>query len=297
MKIESTPLVSICIPTYNGELYIAEALESAIQQTYPNLEIVVTDDASRDDTLLIVDGFKSKTSIPIYIHKHTPAGIGSNWNFCVSKANGAYIKFLFQDDVLLSDCIERMMALMVNPKVGMVYSKRDFIIDDLTEKNKQFIAYYGNLHHYWENLNIIEGVISGKDYLKDRQFLNSPKNKIGEPSNVLLRKECFEKVGYFDEVLEQALDSDYWYRVMRYYDIGFLDEVLAKFRLHASQASSINKSRDIPDKELVYKNYYHDLFWYLDFNNQLKLLKLYHPLVKTLVHLKNKITPFKNSEK
>src|SRR5690606_24488463 len=94
MKNETFPLVSICIPTYNGAAYIAEALESAIHQTYPHLEIVVSDDASTDATLAIVERFKSKTHIPVSVYHHVPKGIGANWNHCVKQANGAYIKFL-----------------------------------------------------------------------------------------------------------------------------------------------------------------------------------------------------------
>lgn len=281
------PLVSICIPTYNGAQFIEEALDSAMQQTYANLEIIVSDDASKDDTLAIVQSYKTKTLIPIYIHSHKPKGIGANWNHTVRRSNGVYIKFLFQDDVLLPHCVEDMMRLMVsNPKVGLVYSKRELIYESLTPKIEAFIAYYGDLHSYWDRIDVKPGVLAGSTYLKDRQLLNSPKNKIGEPTNVLLNRDCFKTIGYFNEELQQSLDSDYWYRVMTKYDIGFINENLSKFRLHDKQASNVNKKRDIPDKELIYRRYYNHLYTYLHPKNKLKLLKLYHPLFKTLLHLK-----------
>ena len=105
------PLVSICIPTYNGAKFIKEAMDSAIAQTYANLEIIVSDDASKDGTLSIIESYKNKTLIPIHIYNHNPEGIGANWNHSVSKAQGDYIKFLFQDDILEPTCIERMMQL------------------------------------------------------------------------------------------------------------------------------------------------------------------------------------------
>jgi glycosyltransferase involved in cell wall biosynthesis len=287
-NVSAYPLVSICIPTYNGETYIVEALESAIKQTYSNLEIIVSDDDSSDDTLKRIDAYQSKTVIPIKIHHHTPSGIGANWNNCVTKANGDYIKFLFQDDVLEPNCILKMMDLAItNPQLGMVYCKRNFIYTQLTPKLKKFIEYYSNLHMYWDDVKVETGILSGKTYLKDRQLLNSPKNKIGEPTNVLLKKSCFDKVGYFNETLEQTLDSEYWYRVMCYYDVGFIDRPLVKFRLHEKQASVINKQRDIPDNNLIYKLYYKDLFWHLHPSNQWKLLKLFHPFLKTLVSIKH----------
>ncbi|MFD2542033.1 glycosyltransferase family 2 protein [Lacinutrix gracilariae] len=282
------PLVSICIPTYNGEAFIAEAMQSAIAQTYPNLEIIVSDDASKDNTISIIKSFKAQTKIPIHIYNHEPNGIGANWNHSVRKANGAYIKFLFQDDALTPDCITKMMPLAIQPNVGLVYSKRDFIYETLTPKIKDFIAYYGNAHTTWQDVKVTPGILSGRAYLKDRQLLNSPKNKIGEPTNVLLNKSCFENVGYFNEVLQQALDSDYWYRVMAYYDVGFVDASLARFRLHDKQASSVNKKREIPDKDLMYKQYYTHIFKYLHPKNKRKLLKLYHPLFKTLAQIKQR---------
>jgi glycosyltransferase involved in cell wall biosynthesis len=288
MSNKQLPLVSICIPTYNGEAFIAEALGSAIIQSYANLEIIISDDASKDRTLTIAESFKNKTAIPIHIYHHEPQGIGANWNHSVRQSKGEYIKFLFQDDVLEPDCIAKMVQLMSNSNVGLVYSKRHFIYSKLTPILQEFIDYYGTLHNYWQDFKVTEGVLSGQIYLRDRQFLNSPKNKIGEPTNVLLRKACFDKVGYFNEELQQVLDSDYWYRVMCFYDIGFIDEHLANFRLHDNQASSINKKRDIPDKDLVYKLYYKDLFWYLHLKNKLKLLKLYHPVFKLLANMKQR---------
>ena len=286
MSDKAYPLVSICIPTYNGEDYIEEAINSAIEQDYPNLEIVVSDDNSKDNTVTIVKSYQEKTTIPIHIYDHKPNGIGANWNHSVKMSNGQFIKFLFQDDTLKPQCISKMMLLMHDPKVGLVYCKRNFIYKELTPKLDEFIKYYGSLHEYWEDFKVTQGVLNGKQYLKDRQFLNSPKNKIGEPTNVLLRKSCFEKVGYFDEVLQQVLDSDYWYRVMPHYDIGFVDESLASFRLHDKQASSVNKQRNIPDKGLIYRRYYKHLFRYLHPKNKLKLLKLYHPIFKFLVKIK-----------
>ena len=87
MTTENKPLVSICIPTFNGEAYLEECLHSAINQTYKNIEIIVSDDASKDRTLQIINEITSKTDIPIFIFKHQPNGIGANWNNCIKNAN------------------------------------------------------------------------------------------------------------------------------------------------------------------------------------------------------------------
>lgn len=286
------PLVSICMPTFNGETYIEEALNSAIHQDYPNLEIVVTDDDSKDLTLSIVESLRSKTKIPIYLYNHEPSGIGANWNYCVKKASGDYIKFLFQDDTLQIDCISKMMVVALqNTNVGLVYCKRHFLEEKISPKTSEFISFYSHLENYWDNKDLPKPICSGRLYLKDKALLNSPKNKIGEPTTVLLKKECFDKAGWFNEDLKQTLDYEYWYRLMKFYNVAFIDEQLVGFRLHEEQASEVNKNNNIGTNEtmLLYKQYYKHIYNYLHPKNKLKLLKLYHPLVKRLVKLKQLI--------
>src|SRR6056297_3323741 len=101
-------LVSICIPTFNGQEYIEQALRSAINQTYKNIEIVISDDDSSDSTLQIVKRVKDSTTVPLKIIKHTPTSIGSNWNNCIKESSGKYIKLLLQDDILESNCVEKL---------------------------------------------------------------------------------------------------------------------------------------------------------------------------------------------
>ncbi|WP_242087537.1 glycosyltransferase family 2 protein [Aestuariivivens sediminis] len=281
------PLVSICIPTYNGEAYLNEALNSAIAQTYTNLEIVISDDGSHDGTLKIVESYKQKTNIPIRVYNHRSQGIGANWNNCVKQAKGDFIKFLFQDDVLHPECVFRMVDMAQQyPKVSMVYCRRSFLLEGNREQYQDYMDYYGHLHHYWQDIKVRQGVLLGKAYLTDKAFLNSPKNKIGEPSCVLFKTSCFIKIGGFSEVLKQTLDCEFWYRLMKLGDVGFIDDALAKFRLHEQQASHLNKVQGINETSLLYYHYYKHLFWQLHTKSRWKLLKLYHPVVKTLVGIK-----------
>ena len=97
---DQQPLVSVLIPTYQGEEFLEEALESVLSQTYHNLEIIISDDGSVDRTLEIAKNFQLQSSIKFKILTHQRLGMIPNWNFCLSMAQGKYIKFLFQDDVL-----------------------------------------------------------------------------------------------------------------------------------------------------------------------------------------------------
>lgn len=219
MNVLESPLVSICIPTYNGEKYIEEALISALNQTYKNIEIIISDDNSSDRTLEIVNRIKHGTKVPLYIYQHQPKGIGANWNNCVRKANSDFIKFLFQDDILNPSCLEKMMRIaLMDHKIGLVFSKREIICSEKTKFFDEWIINYKNLHNHWDNLGTIN---SGINLLKNSdRLLESPENKVGEPTAVLLRKEVFRKVGFFNEYLIQALDYEFWYRVFKYYKIG-----------------------------------------------------------------------------
>ncbi len=264
-------LVSICIPTYNGEQFIVEAIQSAIEQTYANLEIVISDDASNDETLKLIEKFKEKTKIPIHIYHHQPSSIGANWNNCIKKAKGSYIKFLFQDDVLEPTCIDEMVSLaLCDDEIGLIYCKRNFIYNPNNNIHNEWIKDYGILHQSWNNLIINRScIIEGNKLLKNMNLLKFPENKIGEPTAVLLKKECFDKVNFFDTELKQSLDIEFWYRVMKKFKVGFVDNALIKFRLHDEQASFINLNNFLNESELLEFKIYKNLFWKL--NKKVKL--------------------------
>lgn len=280
MVKESIPLVSICIPTFNGEQFISEAMDSAIAQTYSNLEIVVSDDASNDTTLKLIKEFKGKTKIPIRIFHHNPKGIGENWNNCIRKSKGQYIKFLFQDDILKATCIEEMVTFAETNKVDLVYCKRDIIFDKRDLFITTWIGNFENLHDKWKSINVTNGVVKGKECIEDEYFMHSPENKFGEPTAVLLNKRVFEKIGYFDKYLIQALDIEFWWRVLCHFDTGFIDKSLIYFRLHNKQTSQINHFNEVDEMDILLRLCYDKMFWKIHNKSKLFLFKKYNPLGK-----------------
>src|SRR6266498_132578 len=120
------PLVSVCIPTFNASRWIQECVESALAQSYQPLEILVVDDASTDCTVGLVRSLNDGR-IRLIENKEN-MGMVSNWNRCVELARGEFIKFLFHDDILYPDCVERMMRLFVSQNnLGLVFSLRDIV--------------------------------------------------------------------------------------------------------------------------------------------------------------------------
>ncbi|PRX41540.1 glycosyltransferase family 2 protein [Salegentibacter salegens] len=271
-------LVSICIPTYNGVPFLQEALDSINQQTYRNIEVIISDDASNDQTLEIVQDFKAKAIFPVYIYHHKPKGIGANWNNCIKKANGKYIKFLFQDDVLLPNCIEEQIKVFKNYKnIGLVSSKREFIIEkNVSTEILQWADLFKDLQ---VNLKFQDNIISflKNDFLKSEEFQRYPYNKIGEPSVVLFPKSIVEKIGYFREDMVQILDYEFYYRILRFKKIAIINKPLVKFRLHKQQTTNLNRNKLIHDDKLFDKVLYDKFFFYLNKKEKKRLLKLFRP--------------------
>lgn len=254
--------VSICIPIFNGERFLEECLLSVKNQTFKDFEIVFSDDKSTDLSLNIVEKFLRDSSwIKSKVVINDIRGIGENWNNCLRNASGEFIKFLFQDDLLESTCLEKMVDFLdLNNNVALVGSKRSFIVshNNVSSNINEWIKTYSDLQKEFR--------IDGEFFLFDQSlfkrldFLEIPRNKIGEPSTVMFRKEVIEKVGFFRNDLEQSLDYEYWYRILKYYNIAILDEKLVKFRLHPQQATIVNKNRSIQDydiyEKIIFFNYF-----------------------------------------
>jgi glycosyltransferase involved in cell wall biosynthesis len=280
------PLVSVCIPTFDGEEFIKEAISSALNQTYRDIEIIISDDNSRDKTLEIVKSFIQKSNIPIHIYHHKPGSIGENWNNCVEMTNGEYIKFLFQDDLLEMDCIEKMMN-MVNDynNIGLVFCRRKIIFDKNNSNHVAWVTEFKELHTAWDSLKRFQ---EGRKLLKDKSLLEPPRNKVGEPTAVLLNKKVFGEVGYFNTSLKQALDYEFWYRIFTGFNVAFVDQELVSFRLHNNQATASNAKAVISDyydyPGLIYKN----CFFYLNPRVQCKLFFEYNFLSKLLRKIKHR---------
>ncbi|MGB5982863.1 MAG: glycosyltransferase [Nonlabens sp.] len=284
-------LVSVCLPMYNGSQFLKEALDSIGAQTYPNMELIVSDDASSDHGLEIVSRFRESVTFPVKIFKHTPQGIGANWNHCLEKASGIYIKYVFQDDILEPTCIEEMVgALENNSRLGLISCKRSIIVEEGSDplKIQEWKSKYGNLQKQLEP-NYFKDVLLTKDVFKRKDFFKTPLNKIGEPSLVLFRKSIVEEVGYFNEDLKQDLDYEFWYRILRKYDILILGRELASFRIHLNQATSVNELEGADDSDAFAQILYNDFLPYLHTDKQKELKLKFDPFFKWKFRLKQRL--------
>jgi glycosyltransferase involved in cell wall biosynthesis len=259
----SSPLISICIPTYNGEQYLQEALDSIAVQTYRNIEVIISDDASTDCTMEICKSFKENSEFPVHIYAHHPAGIGANWNHCIKKAKGEYIKFLFQDDVLTNDCLAEFLKNINydNTVFNIVICKR-LILDDGSayslkwkEANSDLQA---GLAHDKEGNNIITSA-----FFKTPAFYERATNILGEPTACFYNSSIFEKVGLFNEKMKQILDLEFLHRCLKTEKILVIKSTLVHFRVHTQQTTFNNTSVSENEREKYIKKIPLQYFFFL----------------------------------
>ncbi len=212
------PLVSICIPNYNGERYIRHAIESALAQTYRRTEIIVTDNASTDGSWDIIKSFRR---IKKFRHKSN-MGYNRNLNTCVELAKGKYVKILHSDDMLEKDAVKTQVEAMESaPAAGFIYSPVK-LIDEKGDFIENFSAGDAAL------------IIPGKQKLAE--LLNG--NHIMFPS-VMIRAECFRKVGLFDGEIPYCNDWDMWMRISMKYDVAYSNCVSASYRVYRHSGGTV----------------------------------------------------------
>src|SRR5512133_1259902 len=128
----SSPLITICIPTYNHERFLQETLASVIAQSYDNFEVLVIDDCSVDGTAEIARGFALQDPrISVHVNERN-LGMVANWNRCLEMAQGEFIKFVFGDDLMTSpETLQRMAEVFASDReVTLVASARNIIDED-----------------------------------------------------------------------------------------------------------------------------------------------------------------------
>jgi glycosyltransferase involved in cell wall biosynthesis len=223
MSCESTPLVSVCIPLYNGGPYIREAIESILAQTLTDWELVITDDGSTDGSAETVSSYSDPRIR--YVRNPERLGAEGNWNRCVSEARGVYCKLLCHDDRLHSDCLARQVAIFKNSgnsSVSLVTSARRIV----SPEGKTILT------RRWKRRDqLIEGVRA------IRQIVRSGTNLIGEPSAVLFRTSDWKESGKFSARYPYVIDLDFWFQLLRCRDCFYLTDPLCDFRVSAQSWS------------------------------------------------------------
>ena len=217
--MQNHPLVSIICTCYNHEKYVIEALDSIIQQTYPNIETIIIDDASSDNSVEIIENWVKKNKSSSFIKNEINLGSTKTFNKAVKTAKGEYLVDFAADDLLSPTFIEKVIEKFKNSEfknLGLVYSN----VENINE-NGTHLSFYFNID---KNLQTIEKRKVGDAF----SFIIDSGKTICSPS-AIFKRDVFNKLNGYDESLMYE-DLDFWIRLAREYEIDFVDEILVKKR-------------------------------------------------------------------
>jgi len=232
------PLVSICIPAYNGVRFLEQCIDSVLAQTFADFELLVVDDQSSDDTLSIVKSYAAQDPRVRVLRNEKNLGLVGNWNRCAELARGEWVKFVFQDDMIAPECLARMLS-HCQENTALVSCAREFLFEPETSQ--------GVREWYERNERTIEKTWGKQEKISAEQFcqalLERPgANLVGEPTAVLLRRSVFQNFGFFNPHLIMSCDLEYWARVATHTGFVWVPEPLATFRVHSGATSAENRA-------------------------------------------------------
>ncbi len=198
------PLFSIIIPTYNRERVIGQTVQSVLNQTDQDFEIIIVDDGSEDDTKSVLVNFHSD-KIKYYYQQNQGAQVARNYG--LSKATGKYVCFLDSDDLLMPAFLEEMLPEFEDEEVGCVYCTKGY------KKESG------------------EVILASKRYLSGWVYKEALSQLyIASPSFMLIRRTCIDDIGEWDVDFPACQDDDYCLRIAQKYKFKYVPKLLALYR-------------------------------------------------------------------
>lgn len=233
MVTNMKPKVSIVIPVYNGSNYICQAVESAINQTYSNIEIIVVNDGSNDNgaTLKCLHKYENKIR---YFEKEN-GGVASALNYGIRNMQGDYFAWLSHDDLFEHDKIDKQIAAIIDSGdyQNIAISNYEFFDDTLGESVLTDFEKFYSINQICTSFFLL--------FWGELHF-----------SSLLFHKQHFERIGIFNESLLTSQDNDFIFRLLRGKKHIFLKESLSRVRLHNSSGTATQKVRVFEENCKIY---------------------------------------------
>ena len=204
-------LVSVVIPNYNYERYLCETIDSVLAQTYPDVEIIVVDDGSKDASKEILAGYGDKVRTIFQENQ----GVSATRNNGVKESSGEFIAFLDADDAWLPTKLEKQVGRFREDRsLGLVHVG----VDEVDADGNSLV----------QRLEGVEGNVSATLLTSKREGV------LGGGSGLMVPRSVFDEVGGFDLRLSTSADWDLFYRISEGYAVGFVPEILIRYRVHSS---------------------------------------------------------------
>lgn len=208
------PKISVIMPNYNGEKYIWEAIESILQQTFTDFELIIIDDGSTDHSWDIIQKYAERDTRIVVLKNKTNKHIVYTRNIGITNAKWVYIAFLDSDDIAFPERLEKQIKIMENnKKIGICGSNSEIIKgngDKIGEKR-------------FPQTN---------EECKNAIWYKNPFSQ----STVVIRKKCFDEIGMYDDNFRNTEDLDMWIRIGTKYELYNIQETLVKYRIHGENS-------------------------------------------------------------
>lgn len=264
------PTVSVIIPSYNHEQFIEECIQSVLDQTYQDFEIIITDDASSDRTVEIVESFNDPRIKLFKFAENKGASVASN--NCISHSKGKYVAMLSSDDAWHPEKLEvQVKYLEQHPEIGAVFGKVEWV-----DETGRAIKYKD-----FPYMNVFD--VKNRNRFKWLRHFFYKGNCLCHPCS-LVRRECYQEIGMLNPALANLPDFDLWVRLCLRYEITILNRRLIRFRRMTNET---NASGDTQSGRIRNRfEYRHVLDHYLKIKNPEEFLLVFPQAAKY-----GKVTP------
>ena len=222
------PLVSVIIPNYNYANYIVDSIESVINQSYRNVEIIVVDDGSTDNSVEVIEKYGKSVTL---IQKKN-SGVSAARNYGMRVAKGDFICFLDSDDSWEPEKIKLQISKFTSCEIGVVYSSINLCDERLNHLEVVKALYKGDIEYLYYKFPTASIVLLGC-------------------SSAMIRSELARSVGEFDTLLHTSADWDYFRRLSTRTKVEFVDEPIVNYRRHVSSMSVGSIEKYYRDNELA----------------------------------------------
>lgn len=241
--MNNKPLVSIIVLTYNSSDFVIETLESIKNQTYTNIELIIGDDCSTDNTLQICSEWLCLNDNLFVSSRLISArdneGIPANCNRTIKAARGNWIKMIAGDDTLLINCIEDNVDYVISHPEVLVLQSETYIIDEKSNR----IGISKPIDFYFKHPNITA-------YFQHQLLL---RKYIGNTTTLFVSKNVIEKVGYYDESIKLMEDTPMWLKLTEFgYKIFFMDVYTTNYRKNFDSVSFDSRNTKIVNSIYYY---------------------------------------------
>lgn len=220
-----TPLVSIVVANYNCGRFVADAIDTALQQSYPHTEVIVVDDGSTDDSMAVLDRYRDR----IRIVRQANQGVSAARNTGIHESRGDLVAFLDADDLWHRDKLAKQVPLFDNPAVGLAYCGVEYV----DERGRSLGT----------NTRGLRGRV-----LRDIALLRETVVLAGG-STAVVRRRLFDEAGGFDPQLSTAADWDMWRRIACRAEVDVAREPLIQYRL---RAGSMHRNPRVFEHDMLY---------------------------------------------